>query len=46
MTRSSAIGTSAPVATTHAHAAELFRRPFAAGAIGFPAMMNQRSIPR
>jgi hypothetical protein len=27
-------------ARTHAHAAELFRRPFAPGAIGFRAMMR------
>ena len=40
MTSSFAIGASAPVATSHAHAAELFRRPFAPGAIGFRAMMK------
>src|SRR5438067_5591227 len=30
----------APSAHTHAQAAELFRRPFAPGAIGFRAMMK------
>jgi len=29
-----------PPARTHAQAAELFRRPFAPGAIGFRAMMK------
>jgi hypothetical protein len=33
-------GTAVPPATTHAPAAELLRRPFAAGAIGFRAMMK------
>jgi hypothetical protein len=35
-------GSAALSARTHAHAAERFRRPFAPGAIGFRAMMNQR----
>jgi hypothetical protein len=43
MTRSDlAVGASVLPARTHAHAAELLRRPFAPGAIGFPAMMRAR----
>src|SRR5207248_7081654 len=40
MTSRTATEASSPVATTHSDAAELFRRPFAPGAIGFRAMMK------
>lgn len=40
MTSRTATEACRPVATTHVQAAELFRRPFAPGAIGFRAMMK------
>jgi len=39
-TKTAERGNSVAPATTHAQAAELFRRPFAPGAIGFRAMMK------